>query len=188
MLSHATRAASGADHSLGELPASRAQPYTPPPVNASWKGWCLRALMCPLHMVTHAPNGSVVGTDDAPLPLGCVLPQAGPLSGLASMRPRLAGGFAVPSMAPQLYALVSQRLAATPSAVRGVCSYAEDWARWSHERACHAHPACAQGGGASVTTRLAVPRVNVHGTRTLVPCAGPGDAVADKEGRINRAD
>ena len=45
----------------GSTPTDKplARPYEPPPANASWKGWCLRADPCPLHMVTHVPNGSL---------------------------------------------------------------------------------------------------------------------------------
>lgn len=136
-------------------------PYDPMPVNGSYLAWCLHADPCPLHVVTHAPNGSLgvtgsrTGCLDASgsngdggggggqeggsrrLPLGCELPSLGRPGGLRSARPP--GAFAIPSLRPTLYAKVSQRLASSTASASALCGYAEDWARGVLERMCAAH-------------------------------------------------
>lgn len=136
--------------SLDHAATAAPQPYDHAGLNGSYTAWCLRANPCPLHIVTHAPNGSLDGGAFAPdgaasLPLGCELPSRGKSVGVRSMGSP--GGFAIPSLRPLLFARISERMASTKAAAKALCVYAEAWARHTlHERLscapeqpCHEH-------------------------------------------------
>lgn len=126
------------------------QRYDHSTLNGSHAAWCLHADPCPLHVITHAPSGSLdggeplAGTRDgaasmaASLPLGCELPSRG--RGIALRAMGVPGGFAVPSLRPLLFARVSERLASSLSAAKALCAYAEDWARHALQQLCTEHP------------------------------------------------
>ena len=128
--------------SLAAAAAPR-QRYDHSTLNGSYTAWCLHANPCPLHVVTHAPNGSVDGGEppasrdgDTSLPLGCELPSRG--QGIALRAMGAPGGFAVPSLRPLLFARVSERLASS-SAAKALCAHAEDWARHALQQLCAEH-------------------------------------------------
>ena len=153
-------AAAWANTSLAQAVSSdamTAREFQPPSGDAL--GWCYRARACPLHVVTHVPAGVLGG-----LPLGCALPD-GPRPAFLSM-PGFQGAFAVSSLRPARFALVSERLAAD-DATSGVCAFAAQWVRQNL-----AHVSCL---AEQCPLHLAVTQLNQNGkggaaSRVSVTC------------------
>ena len=111
--------------------------------NGTWKGWCLRADPCPLHVITHA--WAVAGAD---LPLQCTAPSRGKSVFLKSLEANVAGGLSTPSWRPAIFAAVTERLLEQPPA--GLCSYIQSWLQETSEALCARKGVCDATSGIEV--------------------------------------